>query len=98
MKFIFSTKQIPALSGLTLRERAEKLHKAQTKLTVPEKLTLNLLKLCMLIPAFFYIANQKVLFSIIFGILSLLSYFIIFLPIKFSFLNKYLIEKSDKKN
>ena len=98
MKLIFSTKQIPALAELPLSERISRLQQAEIKMNVPEKLTLNLLKSCMLIPPFFYIANQKVLFSIIFVILSLISYFIIFLPIKFNFLKKYLIEKSDTKN
>lgn len=95
MKLIFSTNKIPTLAGLSLSERADKLRQALVKMTAPEKLTLNVLKLCMITPPFFFIANQEVLLSILFVILSLLSYFIIFLPIKFNFINKYLIEKVD---
>lgn len=90
MKLIFSTKQIPELTGLSISERTKKLQQAEVKLNAPEKLTLNLLKLCMIIPPFFYLAQQNWSLFFIALLFSTTLKFGIFTPIKLKFLSKYL--------
>ncbi|WP_286233193.1 DUF6170 family protein [Thalassotalea sediminis] len=89
-RLIFSTNQIPELKGLSIGERAAKIQQAELKLTAPEKLILNLLKLCMIIPPFFYLAQQNWLYLSIAIIGAVILKVVIFTPIKLKFLSKYL--------
>jgi len=86
----FSSKDIPELANKPLKERAELIYKAQAKLTVPEKLILNLLKLVLLIPPFIYLARQDWGVLTLTVALSLVGYMLIFKPISFTFLQRHL--------
>jgi hypothetical protein len=55
MTIYFSSKNIPALQNLTIKQRRELIKKAEKKFTVPEKLLLNLIKLGILVPMFLYL-------------------------------------------
>ena len=55
MTFYFSTRNIPALQGLPLAERARLLDQASKRLSVPEKTLLNVLKLLVIVPVFAFI-------------------------------------------
>jgi len=90
VKFYFSSKDIPELAELTIRERTEKIQKAKQKLTVPEKLILNVLKLALLTPPFIYLARQDWAFLISSTILAIAINLTIIKPILFYFLKKKL--------
>lgn len=91
MKFYFSTKHIPELQDVPLTERIQLLETASTKLTIPEKTLLNILKLCVIAP--FFILLLRVVndwTSLLWAGLILLLYPIVVRPIQFSMSAKYL--------
>lgn len=90
MKFIFSTNQIESLANLPMRERAEKLQQAELKLKAPQKLALNLIKLLLFIPPFFFLAQQNWGLFVITCILAVVGKLVIFTPLKLYYLTKYL--------
>ena len=55
MNIYFSSRDIPSISQLPLTERLALIQQAQNKLTGPEKLLLNVLKLAVLLPIFILI-------------------------------------------
>ena len=55
MNIYFSSRDIPSISQLPLTERLALIQQAQNKLTGPEKLLLNFLKLAVLLPIFILI-------------------------------------------
>ncbi|WP_074500600.1 DUF6170 family protein [Thalassotalea sp. PP2-459] len=85
MAIYFSSKDIPELESYSIKERQLKLEEAQKKFTAPEKLILNILKLLMLIPPFFYFAQQEWQYFVISFLFTLLIFFFIFTPVKLSF-------------
>ena len=90
MKLFFSSRDIPELSDKTPEKRHELLMKAEVKLTAPEKLMLNLIKLIMLVPAFLMIARQEWLLFIVavmFGIVVKVGFA---QPLRHYFLRKHL--------
>ena len=88
MAIIFSPKQIPALKELSISERNHILQQAKTKLTTPQKLILNLLKLFMLVPPFIYLARLSwAELAMAVGV-SFTCYFLAFRPISLNFLIK----------
>ncbi|WP_408033891.1 DUF6170 family protein [Thalassotalea algicola] len=92
MKFYFSSKDIPELADLSIQDRREKLYFAEQKLTVPEKLILNLLKLIMFIPPFLFLARQEWEMLILsLAILFAIKLFI-FNPIKMTFYKRHIIK------
>ncbi len=90
MTIYFSSKNIPELSRYSIKERQEILAKAMLKLTVPEKLTLNLLKLMMLIPPFLFLARQEWGNFVFTATLVLLMHFFIIKPIRYFICRKHL--------
>ena len=90
MTIFFSSRHIPELSELSIQERKQKIGQALQKLSVPEKLTLNLIKLAMLIPPFFFLARQDWTFFSIAALVSVLVKMWIYIPIQLSFCRKYL--------
>lgn len=95
MKFYFSTHRIPALKGLPLAERMTRLQQAQAKLSVPERLVLNLLKLAVLVPVFVFILQSAQNWSaLLWAALAALTYPIILKPLQHSMCVKYLKEQS----
>ena len=91
MKLYFSSKQIPALQHLSLTQRLDALQMAQKKLTGPEKLMLNILKLLILIPVFVLILQvSHNWFALLWALLVSLLYPVIIKPIEFGLCAKYL--------
>jgi len=85
---IFSTNQIPELQTFSIKERQALMAIANTKLTVPEKLILNLIKLCLIIPPFMYLSAKDVVGFVIALVLVLSAYAFIMRPIALMFARK----------
>lgn len=91
MKLYFSTKQIPQLQDLSLTQRLEKLQQAERKLTGPEKLLLNILKLCVVIPVFVLILQlSHNWLAIVWALLITLLYPLIVKPVRYGLCVKYI--------
>jgi hypothetical protein len=91
MKLYFSTRQIPQLQDMPLIERLEHINLAQKKLIGPEKLLLNVLKLCILIPIFvFILQSSDNWFALVWALLVALIYPIILKPISYGICAKYI--------
>jgi hypothetical protein len=91
MKLYFSTKQIPQLQGLSLMQRLEAMQLAQKKLIGPEKLLLNVLKMCVVIPAFVLIIQvTNNWFALIWALLVTLLYPAAVKPIQYGLCAKYI--------
>jgi uncharacterized protein DUF6170 len=82
---IFSTNQIKELEGFTLQEKQQIVAEAMSKLTVPQKLVLNLIKLALLIPPFIYLARQEWGTLALTTAISVLGYLIVMKPVAFKF-------------
>ncbi len=93
-RVIFSTNQIKELDGFSVKERQQIVAEAMTKLTVPQKLVLNLIKLALLIPPFIYLARQDWGTLALTLAISLLGYLVVMKPIAFKFCSKAIIAKS----
>ena len=95
MKLYFSTRQIPQLQDMTLVERLEQINLAQKKLIGPEKLLLNILKLCILIPVFvFILQSAENWLSLVWALLVALFYPILLKPIQYGICAKYIPQVS----
>jgi hypothetical protein len=91
MAFYLSTKQIPQLAKLSLDERVEKITQATSKLTVPEKTLLNVLKLLVIVPAFALVlrtANDWT--SLLWAALIIMLYPFLVRPMQYTLAAKYL--------
>ena len=95
---IFSTNQIKELDGFSVKERQEIIAQAMTKLTVPQKLVLNLIKLALLIPPFIYLAKQEWGILALTIVVSLLGYVLVMKPVAFQFMSKAIKAKVDGLN
>lgn len=94
MKFYFSTRQIPQLGDLTISQRMEKLRAAETKLTAPEKLLLNLCKLLVIVPVFVLILRAgENWFALLWAALFILAYPFILKPFQYSLCAKYIVKQ-----
>ncbi|WP_286265547.1 DUF6170 family protein [Thalassotalea atypica] len=82
---IFSSNQIEELKDYSIKERQEILALAMQKLTVPQKLMLNLIKLGLLIPPFIYLARQDWGMLVLTVIISLVAYLLVMKPASLSF-------------
>ncbi|MDU0356128.1 DUF6170 family protein [Paraglaciecola aquimarina] len=91
MTLYFSTKKIPQLQHLTLPQRLEALQIAERKLTGPEKLLLNILKLLVVIPVFVLIIQISTNWMAIFwALLVTLLYPLIIKPVHHGLCVKYI--------
>lgn len=91
MNFYFSTKHIPQLTHLPLTERLAVIQLAQRKLTGPEKLLLNVLKLCVVIPIFVLIIQISTNWmAIVWALLVTLLYPLIIKPVHLGLCVKYI--------
>jgi|GEM_PF-156698 len=90
MAFIFSTNKLSELDNFSLQQRQQILSLAASKLTAPEKLVLNILKLIMLVPPFLFMAQLEPVFFVISLFSFLAVYFILLRPISLLFTRKYL--------
>ncbi len=73
-----------------LQQRQAILALAQAKLSPPEKLILNIIKLMLLIPPFLFIANLQGIAIAASIVVVLVAYFIILRPIMLHFTLKHL--------
>lgn len=87
---LFSSNQIEELEAYSFKERREILALAMQKLTVPQKLVLNLLKLTLLIPPFIYLARQEWSTLAIAVAISSLAYLFIMKPVSLTFCSKHM--------
>ncbi|WP_158966945.1 DUF6170 family protein [Paraglaciecola sp. L3A3] len=94
MTFYFSTKKIPQLQDLSLPQRLEAIQLAERKLTGPEKLLLNVLKLLVVIPVFVLIIQISTNWMAIFwALLVTLLYPLIIKPVHYGLCVKYIPQK-----
>ncbi|WP_206484675.1 DUF6170 family protein [Thalassotalea sp. G2M2-11] len=90
MTIYFSSKNIPELANLSIKERQEVIAKAQQKFTAPEKLILNLLKLIMLVPPFLFLARQEWTNLAAATVIMLLVHYFINKPLQYLICRKYI--------
>ena len=86
----FSSKQFNELNGFSFNERQQIISIAQSKLSVPEKLILNLLKLVLLIPLFWMLSTSNWLGFVITTIIVFTAYIMVVRPLNLKFLTKYI--------
>jgi hypothetical protein len=99
MKVYFSTKQIPQLMDLPLSQRLDLLRKAENKLSVPEKLLLNICKLIIIIPVFaLLLRTGEDWVAPLWAMLFMLAYPLILKPFQYSLCVKYLPTQQDQGN
>ena len=99
MKFYFSTRDIPALQGLSLTERVKRPDEASKRLTVPEKTLLNVLKLLVIVPVFALILQTASNWtSLLWAFVVFLLYPLVIKPIQYSISAKYIAQPSSKEN
>ncbi|MCY7294395.1 DUF6170 family protein [Alteromonas sp. a30] len=97
MKLYLTARQLPGLQDLPLQERLAAIATAQQKLTLPEKLFLNLLKLFIFTCIFVLLTGQFALVTVIVGVIvALLLFPLILRPIHLTIISKYLKESSNK--
>lgn len=90
MKIYFSSNKIPALAPYSMHQRQAILTLAQARLSVPEKLAINIIKLLLLIPPFLFIANLQGSEIIISIAIVIIAYFILLRPVMLTFTFKHL--------
>ncbi len=94
MKLYFTARQLPNLDSLPLQERLATIADAQKRLTLPEKLFLNLIKLAILTSIFVLFTGQFEPFTVVIGvILSIALYPLLLRPLHLTILSKYLKTK-----
>lgn len=99
MKFYFTTRQIPGLEGLGLVERLQLLDRAAKRLSVPEKTTLNILKLLIIVPAFALILRVTSDWTfLLWAVAVFLLYPLLVKPIQYSISAKYIARLKDKES
>ena len=92
MKLYLTSQQIPGLRGKAFADRAAAVEKATQKLTVPEKMLLNLIKLMVFIPAFVLILKVSDGWIFMFyAIVLFLLYPFVIKPVQYTLCAKYMI-------
>lgn len=92
MTIYFSTNQISLLEPFSSREKHAIMALALSKFTVPQKLVVNLLKLCMLVPPFLFLANLEMLKLGVALVLVFVTYVIVMRPLCFWFAQEHLTQ------
>ncbi len=91
MKFYFTHRSLPELENKSLTERLQALQEANNKLTPPERLLLNVLKLLVLVPVFALILRAGQDWTVLlWAALVIALYPLIIRPIQFNMCRKYL--------
>lgn len=98
MKIYTSTKNIPQLKGLSVTERMAVLESAASKMTIPEKTLLNIIKLIVIVPIFALLLRAvESWWSLAWAGLILLLYPLFVKPLQYSISAKYIkIKKSEE--
>ena len=91
MKIYLTAKSIPALHGRDMKERLQAIEAATAKMTVPEKMMLNIIKLLVLVPAFIFIFRLgKDWWSLAYAIGLFFIYPVILRPVQYTLCAKYI--------
>ncbi|GAB2921671.1 DUF6170 family protein [Rheinheimera gaetbuli] len=86
----FNSRSIPQLAGLNFEQRMQVLRKAADNLPVPTKITLNIIKLLVLVPLFLLIARADGWAIAGYAVLLVLIYPLITRPLTFALCQKQL--------
>lgn len=98
MAFYFSTRNIPGLEELPLSERVRILELAATKLTVPEKTLLNILKLLVIVPVFALVIRTFTHWHALLWVLVIVLFYpLIIKPIQYTLCAKYVPQVLSKE-
>ena len=91
MKLHLTSQTIPELKDKTVSERIEAIEKATKKLTPPEKLMLNIIKLLIIVPVFAFIlrAGQDWT-ALLWAGLFIFAYPFVLRPVQLNMVAKYL--------
>jgi hypothetical protein len=99
MKIIFSTRQIPSLRALPLAQRLAVVQRATQQLSIPEKTLLNVLKLLIIVPAFFLILRAVDDWSsLLWALVVFWLYPICVTPIQLTLTARYLLNATSYKD
>lgn len=91
MKFHLTMRSIPELEGKSLQDKMLAVQEASARLTVPEKLLLNILKLLVIVPAFALLLRVGEDWTVlIWSVLIILLYPAVIKPIQLNMVKKYL--------
>ncbi len=90
MAIYFSSNDIPTLKCLSIAEKQIKIAQAAKKLTPPEKLTLNIIKLFIVVPMFLYMAWLSGWAVILPPLLGFIAYVIIYRPVYLKIVSRHL--------
>ena len=91
MKFYLTSRTIPELKGKPLTERLDNIEKATSKLTAPEKLLLNIIKLLIIVPVFVFILRASEDWTaLLWGLGFILLYPLVLKPIQLNLIRKYI--------
>ncbi|MEC8327322.1 MAG: DUF6170 family protein [Pseudomonadota bacterium] len=88
----FSTKNIPELDGLSVRQRQEVIHLAMANLPASKKITLNVVKIACLTPIFLLLANIESWWLLLYLLIVGLCYPLITTPLTLMFIKPRLKE------
>lgn len=80
----FNSRSIPELSGLNFAQRMQVIRQAADKLPAPTKITLNIIKLLVLVPLFLLIARADGWAIAGYALLLIILYPLITRPITFA--------------
>jgi hypothetical protein len=95
MKIYFTSRQIPQLQNKGIKERFALIEQAQHKLSAPEKVLLNILKLCIIIPTFVFILKiSQDWLAILWAGAFLLCYPLILRPVHLTLLSRKIPSKN----
>ncbi len=98
MALYFTTRQIPALKGLSLSERMTQLEIAAKSLSVPEKTLLNIMKLLIICPVFaLVLRTAQDWTSLLWAAAIILLYPLFVKPLQYSLSAKYLTTSPTSK-
>ncbi|MBU0911136.1 MAG: hypothetical protein KKF22_01185 [Gammaproteobacteria bacterium] len=92
----FSSQNIPELAGLKFAERMQVIRSATEQVPTPQKLLLNLLKLAILIPLFFVIAQWDSWQSTVTILVLLAAYPLLTRPLTFALCRPHLQQARTK--
>jgi hypothetical protein len=89
MAIYFSSKNIPQLENLSFAERQQTILQAAKKLTPPEKLILNIIKLLIVVPLFLYMAWLAGWAKALPPVLAFVAYVLVYRPVYLKLVSKH---------
>ncbi len=90
MAIYFSSNDIPKLANCSIQERQALIVQAAKKLTPPEKLILNLIKLLIVVPMFLYMAWLNGWAVALPPTIGFLTYVVIYRPVYLKIVSRHL--------